>query len=85
VPRDHPEVQRLEGRYKNQGGLRPELVVELARARCGRCRAGRSLATGTPLRTHFPSLFCRPIPLAMPACCHFDLRNRTLERRRAPT
>ncbi|GIL86240.1 hypothetical protein Vretimale_13762 [Volvox reticuliferus] len=30
VPRDHPEVQRLEGRYKNQGGLAPGLVVELA-------------------------------------------------------
>lgn len=30
VPRDHPEVQRLEGRYKNVGGLAPELVVELA-------------------------------------------------------
>ncbi|KAG2447304.1 hypothetical protein HYH02_007634 [Chlamydomonas schloesseri] len=30
VPRDHPEVARLEGRYKNQGGLAPGLVVELA-------------------------------------------------------
>ncbi|EFJ39367.1 hypothetical protein VOLCADRAFT_101059 [Volvox carteri f. nagariensis] len=30
VPRDHPEVQRLEGRYKNQGGIAPGLVVELA-------------------------------------------------------
>ncbi|GLI68339.1 hypothetical protein VaNZ11_012741 [Volvox africanus] len=30
VPRNHPEVQRLEGRYKNQGGLAPGLVVELA-------------------------------------------------------
>lgn len=30
VPRDHPEVLRLEGRYKNVGGLAPELVVELA-------------------------------------------------------
>ncbi|GLC44504.1 hypothetical protein PLESTB_000066100 [Pleodorina starrii] len=30
VPRDHPEVQRLEGRYKNQGGLAPGLVVELS-------------------------------------------------------
>jgi FKBP-type peptidyl-prolyl cis-trans isomerase 2 len=30
VPRDHPEVQRLEGRYKNVGGLAEGLVVELA-------------------------------------------------------
>eukprot|EP00195_Chlamydomonas_chlamydogama_P016531 CAMPEP_0202908502 /NCGR_PEP_ID=MMETSP1392-20130828/46254_1 /ASSEMBLY_ACC=CAM_ASM_000868 /TAXON_ID=225041 /ORGANISM="Chlamydomonas chlamydogama, Strain SAG 11-48b" /LENGTH=193 /DNA_ID=CAMNT_0049597885 /DNA_START=160 /DNA_END=742 /DNA_ORIENTATION=+ len=30
VPRDHPEVQRLEGRYKNQGGLQRGLLVELA-------------------------------------------------------
>eukprot|EP00198_Chlamydomonas_reinhardtii_P006561 XP_001695897.1 peptidyl-prolyl cis-trans isomerase, FKBP-type [Chlamydomonas reinhardtii] len=30
VPRDHPEVARLEGRYKNQGGLAAGLVVELA-------------------------------------------------------
>ncbi|KAG2494977.1 hypothetical protein HYH03_006910 [Edaphochlamys debaryana] len=30
VPRDHPEVQRLEGRYKNHGGLAAGLVVELA-------------------------------------------------------
>ncbi|KAG2434187.1 hypothetical protein HXX76_007913 [Chlamydomonas incerta] len=30
VPRDHPEVARLEGRYKNHGGLAPGLVVELA-------------------------------------------------------
>lgn len=30
VPRGHPEIERLEGRYKNQGGLAPGLVVELA-------------------------------------------------------
>lgn len=30
VPRDHPEMQRLDGRYKNVGGLAPSLVVELA-------------------------------------------------------
>lgn len=30
VPRDHPEIQQLEGRYKNVGGLAPELVVELS-------------------------------------------------------
>jgi len=30
VPRSHPEVERLEGRYKNHGGLREGLVVELA-------------------------------------------------------
>jgi FKBP-type peptidyl-prolyl cis-trans isomerase 2 len=30
VPREHEEVQRLEGRYKNHGGLREGLVVELA-------------------------------------------------------
>ncbi|KAL6763490.1 hypothetical protein V8C86DRAFT_2496367 [Haematococcus lacustris] len=30
VPREHPEVQRLEGRYKNQGGLQEGKIVELA-------------------------------------------------------
>ena len=30
VPADHPEVQRLQGRYKNQGGLTEGLLVELA-------------------------------------------------------
>lgn len=29
VPLDHPEVQRLQGRYKNQGGLQKFMVVEL--------------------------------------------------------
>lgn len=30
VPADHPEIARLSGRYQNQGGLAPGLVVELA-------------------------------------------------------
>ena len=30
VPRDHEEIARLEGRYKNQGGLKEGMVVELA-------------------------------------------------------
>eukprot|EP00884_Botryococcus_braunii_P020607 jgi/Botrbrau1/722/Bobra.160_2s0045.1 len=30
VPRDHPEIERLEGRYKNVGGLAEGLVVELS-------------------------------------------------------
>lgn len=30
VPLDHPEVERLEGRYKSQGGLKVGAVVELA-------------------------------------------------------
>jgi FKBP-type peptidyl-prolyl cis-trans isomerase 2 len=30
VPWDHPEIERLEGRYKNVGGLEEGLVVELA-------------------------------------------------------
>ncbi|BDA47526.1 probable FKBP-type peptidyl-prolyl cis-trans isomerase MJ0 [Coccomyxa sp. Obi] len=30
VPRDHEEMLRLEGRYKNQGGLQDGLVVELS-------------------------------------------------------
>lgn len=30
VPADHPEVERLAGRYKNVGGLAEGLVVELA-------------------------------------------------------
>lgn len=30
VPVDHTEVQRLQGRYKNQGGLREGMVVELS-------------------------------------------------------
>eukprot|EP00798_Chlamydomonas_sp_ICE-L_P016107 gene16107-22249_t len=30
VPRDHPEVARLEGRYKSQGGLKEGMIIELA-------------------------------------------------------
>ena len=30
VPGDHPEIERLQGRYKNVGGLAAGLVVELA-------------------------------------------------------
>ena len=30
VPRDHPEVQRMEGRYKNQGGVQKGLLAELS-------------------------------------------------------
>lgn len=30
VPREHEEIARLEGRYKNQGGLKEGMVVELA-------------------------------------------------------
>ena len=30
VPLNHPEVERLEGRYKTQGGLQVGAVVELA-------------------------------------------------------
>ncbi|GMH35673.1 hypothetical protein BSKO_03541 [Bryopsis sp. KO-2023] len=30
VPRDHAEIVRLEGRYKNHGGLKEGLLVELA-------------------------------------------------------
>ncbi|KAK9846576.1 hypothetical protein WJX81_006929 [Elliptochloris bilobata] len=30
VPREHPEIQRLEGRYRSQGGLREGMLVELA-------------------------------------------------------
>lgn len=30
VPRDHEEVGRLENRYKNQGGLMPNQVVQLS-------------------------------------------------------
>ena len=30
VPREHPEIARLEGRYKSQGGLRDGMLVELA-------------------------------------------------------
>ncbi|KAF6265583.1 hypothetical protein COO60DRAFT_863334 [Scenedesmus sp. NREL 46B-D3] len=30
VPREHPEIERLEGRYKNLGGLHEGLAVELA-------------------------------------------------------
>ena len=30
VPREHPEVTRLEGRYKNHGGLVAGMLVELA-------------------------------------------------------
>jgi FKBP-type peptidyl-prolyl cis-trans isomerase 2 len=30
VPRDHEEIQRLEGRYRSQGGVQEGLVVELS-------------------------------------------------------
>lgn len=30
VPANHPEVERLQGRYKNVGGLAEGLVVELS-------------------------------------------------------
>eukprot|EP00803_Ostreobium_quekettii_P004120 evm.model.scf_281.5 EVM.evm.TU.scf_281.5 scf_281:56694-60434(+) len=30
VPREHQEILRLEGRYKNHGGLKEGMVVELA-------------------------------------------------------
>jgi len=30
VPRDHEEIARLEGRYKNQGGLYEGAIVELS-------------------------------------------------------
>ena len=30
VPRGHPEIERLEGRYRSQGGLRGGMLVELA-------------------------------------------------------
>jgi len=30
VPRGHEEIQRLEGRYKNQGGVQEGQVVELS-------------------------------------------------------
>ena len=30
VPREHPEIERLEGRYRSQGGLRDGMLVELA-------------------------------------------------------
>lgn len=30
VPINHPEIERLQGRYKNQGGLKPGMVIELA-------------------------------------------------------
>lgn len=30
VPRDHPEIQRMEGRYKNQGGVQEGLIAELS-------------------------------------------------------
>jgi FKBP-type peptidyl-prolyl cis-trans isomerase 2 len=30
VPIDHPEIQRMEGRYKNQGGLHEGLIAELS-------------------------------------------------------
>ncbi|PSC74353.1 peptidyl-prolyl cis-trans FKBP-type [Micractinium conductrix] len=30
VPRGHPEVERMEGRYKNQGGVKEGLLVELS-------------------------------------------------------
>lgn len=28
--RDHPEIQRLEGRYKSQGGVKVGAIVELS-------------------------------------------------------
>ena len=33
VPRDHQEIQRLEGRYKNQGGVQEGKLVELSNGR----------------------------------------------------
>lgn len=30
IPREHEEIQRLEGRYKSQGGLEPGMIVELS-------------------------------------------------------
>jgi FKBP-type peptidyl-prolyl cis-trans isomerase 2 len=30
VPREHPEIQRMEGRYKNQGGVQEGLIAELS-------------------------------------------------------
>lgn len=30
MPRDHAEIQRLEGRYKSHGGLQDGLLVELS-------------------------------------------------------
>ncbi|EFN56844.1 hypothetical protein CHLNCDRAFT_144428 [Chlorella variabilis] len=30
VPREHPEVERLEGRYKNQGGVKEGNLVQLS-------------------------------------------------------
>ncbi|KAI7842806.1 hypothetical protein COHA_003552 [Chlorella ohadii] len=30
VPREHEEIQRLEGRYKNMGGLKEGLVIQLS-------------------------------------------------------
>ncbi|MEW5301258.1 MAG: hypothetical protein WDW36_004128 [Sanguina aurantia] len=30
VPEDHPEITRLQGRYKNQGGLKDGMIIELA-------------------------------------------------------
>ncbi len=30
VPRTHPEIERLEGRYRSQGGLKEGMLVELA-------------------------------------------------------
>jgi len=32
VPRMHPEIERLEGRYRSQGGLKEGMLVELANA-----------------------------------------------------
>jgi FKBP-type peptidyl-prolyl cis-trans isomerase 2 len=32
VPRTHPEIERLEGRYRSQGGLKEGMLVELANA-----------------------------------------------------
>ena len=32
MPRTHPEIERLEGRYRSQGGLKEGMLVELANA-----------------------------------------------------
>ena len=29
IPRDHPEVQRLEGKFRGSGGLSEGMIVEL--------------------------------------------------------
>ncbi|KAL6766316.1 FKB16G [Auxenochlorella protothecoides x Auxenochlorella symbiontica] len=40
VPWDHPEMERLKGRYKNMGGVKEGLVVELS-------NGGRAVVTAT--------------------------------------